>query len=126
MATYAILWDGAFREWKDFDVLPPHRPGSILPQVVDPLPSFNTATEKAIEATPIVEASQVRKTWVVVPLSSAELLEKAIGVDLEQARQVYTALKNGSGTDAARLRRVEAVLAGILRYIATKEGYIVQ
>lgn len=123
MPTYAILRNGAFFEWKDFDVLPAARPGTVLPQAVDAIPVFDPATEKVIEATPIVEQTQVRKTWIVIPLSGAELLEKAIGVDLDQARQVYTALKNGTGTDANRLRRVEQTLAGILRYIATKEGY---
>lgn len=126
MATYAKLYGETFVEWVDYDVLPPHRPGSLRPQVVDALPAFDPATQKVVEGTPFVEPTQVRKTWAVVPLSADELILREIGVDLESARQVYTALKNGTGTDANRMRRVETVLAGVLRYIAHKEGLTVQ
>jgi hypothetical protein len=126
MATYAILRDGQFFEWRDFDVLPPHRPESVRPQIIDALPVFDPATQKIVEGTPVVEALAVRKTWVVAPLTAAELLEKAIRVDLDQARSLYSALKDGTGTDAARMRRVENVLAAVLRCIVTKEGFVVQ
>ncbi len=126
MATYAILRDGQFFEWRDFDALPPYRPESVRPQIVDALPEFDPATQKIVEGTPVVEASAVRKTWIVTPLTAAELLNEAIRVDLDQARSIYSALKNGTGTDAARLRRVESVAATLLRYVATKEGLIVQ
>lgn len=121
MATYAKLYGETFIEWVEYEVLPPHRQGSLRPQVIDAIPAFDPATQKVVPASPIVEPTQVRKTWVVVPLTADELTFREIGVDLENARQVYTALKNSTGTDANRLRRVETVLAGVLRYIAHKE-----
>lgn len=126
MPTYAIIRDGQFVEWRDFEVLPPHRPGSVLPQVVDSFPDYDASTHWVEEGVPVIEDKQVRKTWRVVPLSADGLTQKEIAVDLDQARQVYAALKAGNGTDAARMRRVEAVLAALLRYVATKEGLIVQ
>lgn len=126
MPTYAIIRDGQFVEWRDFEAIPPHRPGSVLPQVVDPLPDHDAATQKVVPDVPVIEADQVRKTWRVVQLNEEDLTLKAIAVDLDQARQVYAALKAGTGTDATRMRRVEAVLAAVLRYVATQEGLIVQ
>ncbi len=126
MPTYAIIRDGQFVEWRDFDALPPHRPGSVLPQVVDPFPDYDAATQWVEAGIPVIEDNQVRKTWRVVQLGADDLTQKAIAVDLDQARQVYAALKAGTGTDAARMRRVEAVLAAVLRYVATKDGMIVQ
>lgn len=123
---YAVLREGVFHRWEEYDVPPPYRPGSLLPGVVDPLPTYDASTQRIVEGAPVVDVNQVRRTWLVIPLSSEELTLKAIALDLDQARKVYSALKNGSGTDANRLNRVESVLAAVLRYIAVREGLIVQ
>ena len=126
MSTYAIIREGQFVEWRDFDVVPPHRTGEVLPQVVDPLPLYDAATQAIVPDVPVVQQTEVRQTWRVVPLTSDELAAKALAVDLDQAARIYAALKAGTGTDASRLRRVETVLAAVLRYVAAKEGLVVQ
>lgn len=116
MPIYAIVIDEQFREWRElFEPLPPHPAGAVRPRVDDPLPAFDPATQKVVEGTPIVEPTQVRRTWTVVALTAAELDNLADKATAELARKVYTALKNGTGTTAQRQQRVEEVLAFLLK-----------
>lgn len=56
----------AVTEWLDY--LPHHKPGYVLPVVVNDPPEYNTETQQLIEGEPIIESNQVRKTWSVVDI----------------------------------------------------------
>lgn len=127
MPIYAIVIDEQFREWRElFEPLPPHTPGSVRPRVDDALPVFDPSTQKVVEGTPVVEPTQVRRTWIVVPLLAAELDDLADKATGELARKVYTALKNGTGTTAQRQQRVEEVAAFLLKQWAKANGLLVE
>lgn len=101
------------------------REGCFLPLVADAQPAFDSATQKLVVGGYVVEATQVRQTWSVVALSAAELDDNADTTEAEQLRQVYTALKNGTGTTAVRQARVERVCAFLLKDYAKRNGLIV-
>ena len=122
MTTYAILDESLqFVEWRDFDTFPVSKPGRVLLQVVDDLPVFDANTSKLAEDVPVVGVADVRKTWKIIPLSQIELKLIEDGVLYDQAKAVYLDLKNGVGTQAQRIARIEAVLAWILKRIALLE-----
>jgi hypothetical protein len=56
-----------------FDTLPPSKAGRIRPLVVDSVPAFDAATQKAVNNGYVIEPAQVRQTWQVVSLTQAEL-----------------------------------------------------
>lgn len=119
---YAILNDTfEFVEWRNLDVLPAFKAGRVRPQVVDALPAFDPATEKAVEGTPVVGADSVRKTWVVVSLSAEELAVLADGVSYQQVKNIYQDLRNGVGTQVQRAERLERVVAWLVKRIALSE-----
>lgn len=90
-----------------------HRLYSVAPY---PAP---TSTQKVIEGPLVVTDTTATKTWTVIEKSQSEKDEDAENaqrlVDYAQARAVYNDLRNGVGTAAERLARVEKVLARLLR-----------
>ena len=82
---------------------------------------FDANTSKLAEDVPVVGVADVRKTWKIIPLSQIELKLIEDGVLYDQAKAVYLDLKNGVGTQAQRIARIEAVLAWILKRIALLE-----
>lgn len=85
---------------------------------VDPQP-VPSATQFVVAGPVVVDATTARKTWELRSKSAeqieAETFAASQAATLEQARPVYTALKNGTGTAAERLIRVERVCAHYLR-----------
>lgn len=104
--------------------LAPSKRDTLRLYSVDPLPS-PTPTHN-VEAGPVViEATTARKTWVLVAKSAEQIEAEAFAANqaatLQQARAVYTALKNGTGTASERLVRVERVCAYYLRELFGSE-----
>lgn len=122
MLIYGVVIDEIFQGWRAFEELPPHRDRSLRPQVVDPEPAFDPATQTIEPGDPIVEPEQVRFTWRVRALTAEELDEKEQRAIFDQARAVYSALKNGNGTNDVRLRRIEGVLAYLVKEHAKSLG----
>ena len=90
-----------------------------LPLVIDPQPAFNPVTQRRSPSY-IIEAGQVRKTWAVVPLTAAELEDADAATQLTQIQAVLADLRNGTGTTAQRLQRVERVCAQLIKRLALK------
>lgn len=55
-------------DWLEFEILPPHKAGYILPVEVEPIPEYNQETEYLSEGEPIIEGTKVIKTWLVNPI----------------------------------------------------------
>lgn len=62
----------------------------------------------------VVELTQVRQTWILVDKTAAELAAETEAAeriaDVTQIMTVLTNLKNGTGTSAERLARLERVV----------------
>lgn len=70
---YAILGENdEFLEWREFDVLPAHKPGRVRPQIATEIPAHNEVTHKAVEGAPIVEDDGVRQVWTIVEKTAEE------------------------------------------------------
>jgi hypothetical protein len=92
----------------------------LAAEVVAERPEYDSATHKLVR----IENELIGNEYhmgrsEVVPLTQAELDElaeqTAQQAEEDQARQVYQALRDGTGTQAERLRRVELVCAAIIR-----------
>lgn len=98
--------------------LAPQKRQWIRPLVTDPQPT-PTAQQRVQRGGYVVEAEQVRETWTLVDKTPEELAAEAAAAEREtdyaQLRQVHIALRDGTGTQAERLRRVERVCARLLR-----------
>jgi hypothetical protein len=94
----------------------------FVPVHDDGKPAVNPATHKVVDDGIIVETTRRRRSWLVVPLTTAEIDERTDASDAEQLRQVYTALKNHTGTSANRMDRVENVCAFLLKQEAKRRG----
>ncbi len=87
---YAILnaTGTAVREIREYDVLPPHRPGMVRPLVSTPVPPHNLRTHQATLGYAIAP-TQVTETWTVtqrpsilpVTWSSYEFLNRFTSVE---------------------------------------------
>lgn len=72
----------------------PNKAALLRVLVTDPLPSFNPAIEKVEAGSIIVEATQARETWQVVPKTADDLEQD----DLENELAQVTARINNLGT----------------------------
>lgn len=101
-----------------FGELAPQKQAVHREYSVDPVPSFTT-TQRVVEGPVVVTETAATKTWSVIEKTQAEKDEDAENaqrlVDYAQARAVYVDLRNGVGTAAERLARVEKVLSRLLR-----------
>lgn len=84
-------------------------------------PAFNNATHQVFPDKAIVNVNEntLTQAWKIVPLTAEELAKKAEEsarqTDISQIKAIYTALKNGTGTTAERMARVEKVLARLIK-----------
>lgn len=98
----------------------PTAPHIQLRRVIDEtVPPFDPATEKLVREFVDDDAAFTRTfRQVVAPMTAEEIAayqrRQADAAELEQLRAVYQALKDGTGTSAERLRRVERVCAWLL------------
>ena len=83
-------------------------------------PVYDELTQK-LESNWVIDlpAEEYRREWTVVDLTQNEIDEitesDELDAEMEQARAAYIGLKNGVGTNAQRLVRVEQVLAHLIR-----------
>lgn len=120
MTTYARLSEAEeFRDtveltsdqYHAFDGNPKQR--LLRPFITDAKPvPLGTQT---VQVGPIVvELTQVRQTWILVDKTAAELAAETEAAeriaDVTQIMTVLTNLKNGTGTSAERLARLERVV----------------
>ena len=104
----------------DATVQPPLPVFQLRRVINDTQPAFNAATHKLIR-TSVDDDNAATRTfrYEAIPLTQAELDAKAQAAADEAERQVlraaYLDLKNGTGTQAERLRRVERAAAWLLR-----------
>lgn len=82
-------------------------------------PPVPTAVQYVVEGPVVVDATTARQTWELRAKPADQIaVEQFLAqqqATLEQARALYSALKNGSGTASERLVRVERVCAHYLR-----------
>lgn len=99
-------------------------PANIVPllEVTAPKPApSDPATLKVIADDPVVDVpgNTLTQAWQEVAMSQEEqdiyAEAQANAAELELVKSVYQALKNGTGTDAQRLTRVERVLAFLIK-----------
>ena len=120
MSTYYRLTDEALVEIsaQQFAALAPNKQALLRSYVEDPPPT-PSATQNVAPGPVVVTEAEARKTWLLVPKTAAELAFDAYvanrDADLLLIRQVYLALKNGTGTAAERLVRVERVCARFIK-----------
>lgn len=97
-----------------------HRPYSVAP------PPVLTPTQKAVVGPIAYTDSAATHTWIVVEKTQAEKDEDTEAaqraIDYADAKAVYLNLKNGVGTAAERLTRIEKVLARLLRDALLSRG----
>ncbi len=86
---------------------------------LQPDPAFNPATQKLEGWDYVISQFKVTAQKVLVALSQeqqdAYTQRQADQAERAQAKALYQALKNGTGTQGERLLRVEKVLARLLR-----------
>jgi hypothetical protein len=122
MSLYYRINDGALVDITEsfFLSLAANKRDLLRPYVVDPEPA-PSSTEWVAPGPVVVTATEARKTWILVPKTEAEIAFDAYvadrNSDLTLIRQVYIALKNGTGTAAERLVRVERVCARFIKDI---------
>lgn len=120
MTTYYRTTDGALRDLtpEQYASLAQSKRDTLRVYSIDPQPT-PPSTQYVVAGPVVVDATTARKTWLLVDKSPEQLEAEAFAASqaasLEQARQVYTALKNGTGTATERLVRVERVCAHYLR-----------
>lgn len=99
----------------------PPPPFLQLRRVIDETqPTFDPATEKLVREFVDDDAAGTRTfRQVVAPMTADEIAayqrRQADAAELEQLRLVYNDLKNGVGTAAERIQRVERVCAWLLK-----------
>ena len=100
--------------------LAPSKRATLRPYTVDPMPT-PSATQRVESGPVVVTETEAHRTWLLLDKTAAELaLAQFIAdraADLLQIRQVYTALKNGTGTNLERIVRCEKVLCRLLKDI---------
>lgn len=94
----------------------------------DTVPTYNAATHKVVRSFVDDDEAATRTFyWEVVPLTQAEIdayiQQQEDATVRQQIKDNYLALKNGTGTQAERLRRVEIGLAFVVREIARSNGF---
>jgi hypothetical protein len=104
--------------------LAPSKRDTLRLYSVDPKPT-PSATQYVMPGPVVVDATTATKTWLLLDKSAEQIAAEAFqalqAAQLELARQVYSALKNGTGTAGERLVRVERVCAYYLRQQFGKE-----
>ena len=118
---YAILnSDRTIREFREFDVLPPHREGYVLPVVVDTQPVYNATTQFLVVGEHIVEQNQVRQTWIVVDKPLAQIdseTESALinsRINDFKNSAIWQAIKNDQDLTANQIQTVIRLLTRIV------------
>jgi hypothetical protein len=98
--------------------LAPSKRDTLRLYSVDPMPT-PPPSQFVVDGPLVVDQTTARKTWELRDKTPAQLEAEAFAANqqatLEQARAIYHALKNGTGTAAERLTRVERVAAHYLR-----------
>ena len=108
MTTSYRVSDGALRDLspEQFQALAPNKRADLRPYVIDAQPT--PSATQYVESGPVnVTYTEARKTWLLLD-KSAEQVERE--TEVAQAKAVLVALKNGTGTSAERLARIERVL----------------
>jgi hypothetical protein len=102
----------------------PNRHGTEIPgldpdlvpllEVQEAKPAFDPATHKLQRTPGVIDIPNNTHThgWQIIALTQEELDEQA---DIDQARQAYQGLINGTGDTTQRLQRVERVAAHLLK-----------
>lgn len=113
MPTHAqITHAREFVRWLDLGPGATYDPAVVVPAVIDPVPVFDPATQKVVEATPVVEADHVRRTWSVVAKSQDHLArEQWIN---NKIAQIDGALDNWS--NLTTLAQLKAVLREVVEF----------
>lgn len=118
---YAVLNypSKTFKRW--INHLPDYyKPGYVLPQSIDVIPAYDSATQYIIPGIPIVEATQVRKTWTVVDKTTEELANETEEVWITNAKTtilgsaIWTSIKNDQDLTAGQIQTVIRFLARII------------
>ena len=90
---------------------------ALRPLVTDTQPTPGP-TERVVKGPFVVEATRARETWVIVQKTAEELAAEqeaaARATEYQNLRAVVEALRNGTGTAAERLARVERVSVRLL------------
>lgn len=98
--------------------LAPSKRDTLRLYSVDAMPAPG-ATQYVADGPVVIDATTARKTWLLVAKSAEQIAADNFAAlqqsQLDLARQVYAALKNGTGTAVERLARVERVCAHYLR-----------
>ena len=116
MTTYYRISDGALRDLspEQFAGLQANgKADGLRVYVLDTRPT-PTATQAVEEGPVVVGPVEAHRTWTLRDKTAAELAADQAATDraadLDQIRTVLTALKNGTGTAAERLTRLERVV----------------
>lgn len=102
MARYAILNDRRqCIEIREFEVLPAHKPGRVLPLVTDEMPTVGP-TEKAVPGPVEVRETDAIERWVVVQKTAEEMRKTWSSMEflLRFTKFERKAIRNLAKTDA--------------------------
>jgi hypothetical protein len=120
MSTYYRTTDGRLVELTvgQFSALAPSKRATLKLYTVDPQPT-PSASQRVEQGPVVVDGAAARLTWVLVTKTAEQIAFEAFAaeraIDLQQLRQVYLGLKNGTGTNLERITRCERVLVRILK-----------
>jgi hypothetical protein len=90
---------------------------ALRPLVTDPQPTPGP-TQRVVKGPIVVEPTQARETWVIAQKTAEEIAAEqeaaARAAEYQHLRTIVDALRNGTGTAAERLVRVERVSVRLL------------
>lgn len=126
MSAYYRLTDEAVLDLDPSFVvtLSPNKQAVLRPYVEDVRPA-PTQTENVRRGPVVVSETEARLTWVMEPKSPEQMAAEAFAavreLELAQVRQVYSAMKNGTGTQLQRTTRLEQVMCRLLKDLFGEE-----
>lgn len=115
MTIYYRTTDGALRDLtaEQYAALADSKKATLRLWIVDAKPT-PSATQVLVDGGIVVGDTEAHQTWTLRDKTQAELdadaAAAARATDIEQIKAVLTALKNGTGTSAERLTRLERVV----------------
>lgn len=90
---------------------------ALRPLVTDPQPTPGQ-TQRVVKGPIVVEPTQARETWVITQKTAEEIAAEqeaaARSTEYQHLRTIVDSLRNGTGTAAERLVRVERVSVRLL------------
>lgn len=120
MSRYYRITDATVIDLDPADVaaLAQSKRDTLRPYTVDAQPT-PTAQQFVVAGPVVIDATSARQTWELRAKSPEQLQAEQFAATqqaaLDQARTVFKQLRDGSGTAAERLTRVERVCAHYLR-----------